>query len=265
MVAGYAKFLLPLFLSSLVTANNLPLAELTPALTGRLGTPKQGTDPVSLGLIRRQATCPGGSLPCDKGAGCCDYACCGTGCCDAGELCYDKEGPAICCKAYTEAKCQDSCMPFDATCCGDGTYCLWGNKCVPGGCCPWGKTCSGPGGTSTITDTDPGRKPTVPPTVTETVPVEPTITEPSEPTQTEPTPTETVPPVTSPTTSSPVIPTSSPVEPTGGESSSAPVVPSTPSSSANVPVVTANAGSALGVEMGRLAAAAMAVGVFGRI
>lgn len=151
MVAGYAKFLLPLFLSGLVTANNLPRAELTPALTGRVGTPKQGTDPVSLGLVRRQAQCPGGSILCDDGAGCCDYTCCGTGCCDAGELCYDDDGPALCCEAYTEAKCQDSCMPFDGTCCGDGTYvscldgyigatanedlqCLWGNRCVPGGC-----------------------------------------------------------------------------------------------------------------------------------
>ena len=177
----------------------------------------------------------------------------------------------------------------------EDAQCDGGSRCYPGGgCvsfhaisyytnqalvniakCPRGEICTGPGGITTSTRTRPGGQE---PNPTETVPVEPTDTEPAEPTNTEPAePTTTdIPPTTSPTSSSPVIPTGSsssiPVEPTGGESSSAPAVPSptnepeTPSSSAPVPQVTGNAGSAFGVEMGPLAAAAaMAVGVFGGI
>lgn len=61
------------------------------------------------------------------------------------------------CSSLDEATCEQSCMPFDAVCCNDGssTYCPFLQTCVPDGCCPDGEICSGGGGTTTIDNSAP--------------------------------------------------------------------------------------------------------------
>lgn len=126
MARGYAPILLLLgLLNILAQANNLPRDDdLLPYQTIRDGAPSPKTNAAAtvLDILRRGYSCPAGSLPCLDGVGCCRFSCCGSGCCLAGEFCYDEKAPAVCCRAYTEKRCTSGCIPFDATCCGNGKF-----------------------------------------------------------------------------------------------------------------------------------------------
>jgi hypothetical protein len=57
------------------------------------------------------------------------------------------------CTNNNEVDCESSCMPAGSVCCNDGssTYCNAGSLCIPNACCPVGSTCTGSGGTQTLT------------------------------------------------------------------------------------------------------------------
>lgn len=65
---------------------------------------------------------------------CCEGPCClDDTCCPMVTTCHndlsDDVGPSYCCELYTESSCDNGgCMPFDAHCCGAGTYVNQSNR-----------------------------------------------------------------------------------------------------------------------------------------